>query len=86
MPKALLDFMGFKFFFQSNEEKRIHIYVSKGNPRPNATEFWVTHEGIELAYNDGATSSEDLNRIQKYIWANRDTIIARWVQYFGIGG
>ncbi len=32
MPKALLDFMGFRFFFWSNEEKRIYVYVCKGNP------------------------------------------------------
>ncbi len=38
MPKALLDFMGFKFFFLSNEEKRMHIHVCKGNPRENARE------------------------------------------------
>lgn len=84
MPKALMDFMGFRFFFWSNEEKRIHVHVCKGNPRENATKFWILRDGIELAYNDGSISDADLNKIQKYIWANRETIIARWVQYFGI--
>ena len=84
MPKALLDFMGFSFFFWSNDEKRIHVHVCKGKPGPNATKFWVTHDGVELAYSDGSISSGDLNKIQKYIWANRDTIIARWVSYFGV--
>ena len=84
MPKALLDFMGFKFFFWSNEEKRIHVHVCKGNPRANATKFWVTRDDIELARDDGTISAEDLKKIQKYIWANRDTIIARWVSYFGV--
>ncbi len=57
---------------------------ARENPRPNATKFWVTRDGVELAHNDETISSEDLNKIQKYIWANRDTIIARWVQYFVI--
>lgn len=84
MPKALLDFMGFKFFFWSNEEKRMHIHVCKGDPRPNATKFWVTADEVELAYNDDSISAEDLNKIKKYIYANRNTIIARWVKYFGL--
>lgn len=84
MPKALLDFMGFKFFFWSNEEKRIHIHVCKGDPRENATKFWVTRDNVELAFNDGSIKNKDLINIQKYIWANRDTIIARWVSHFGI--
>ncbi|MCR4714780.1 MAG: DUF4160 domain-containing protein [Treponemataceae bacterium] len=62
----------------------MHVHVCKENPRPNATKFRVTRDGVELAYNDETISSEDLNKIQKYIWANRDTIIARWVQYFVI--
>ncbi len=33
MPKALLDFMGFKFFFWLNEEKRIHVHVCKGKSK-----------------------------------------------------
>ncbi len=84
MPKALMDFMGFKFFFWSNEEKRMHIHVSKGNPRENATKFWVTPDEITLAYNDGTISEQDLNKIKKYIYANRETIITRWVRYFGV--
>lgn len=84
MPKALMDFLGYKFFFWSSEEKRIHVHVCKGTPRQNAPKFWVTREDVELAFTDGSIPPDDLNRIQKYIWANRDTIIARWVQHFGI--
>ena len=66
MPKALLDFMGFKFFFWSNEEKRMHIHVCKGKPRPNATKFWVTPDEVSLAFNDNTISDQDLNRIEIY--------------------
>ena len=84
MPKALMDFMGYTFFFWSNEEKRMHIHVCKGNPRPNATKFWVEHDEVALAHSDASIPAEDLSKIQKYIWANRDTIVARWVRFFGI--
>ncbi len=84
MPKALLDFMGFKFFFWSNEEKRMHIHVCKGDPRPNATKFGVTPDEVSIAFNDNTISDQDLNKIEKYIYANRETIITRWVKYFGI--
>lgn len=51
MPKALLDFMGYSFFFWSNEEgEPPHIHVCKGTPNSNATKFWLTKNGIELVY------------------------------------
>lgn len=33
MPKVLLDFLGYTFYFYSNENgEPIHIHVSKGKP------------------------------------------------------
>lgn len=38
MPKALLDFLGYTFYFYSNEnEEPIHIHVAKGKPSENST-------------------------------------------------
>lgn len=28
--------------------------------------------------------TNDLKKIQKYLWGNRDTIIVRWYQFFGV--
>ena len=84
MPKALLDFLGYCIFFWSNEDNElIHVHISKGNPTENATKFWITRDNIELAHNKSQIPKSDLKRIQKYLWVNRDTIIARWYQHFG---
>lgn len=85
MPKVLLDFMGYKFYFWSNEnEEPIYIHISKGKQIENSTKFWIKRDSIELIQNNSNIPTNDLKKIQKYIWANRDTIIARWYQYFGI--
>lgn len=47
MPKALLDFLGYTFYFYSNENgEPIHIHVSKGKPSENSTKFWIKRDGV----------------------------------------
>ena len=49
MPKALLDFLGYKFFFWSNENAEPpHVHVCRGKQTSNATKFWITADGIKL--------------------------------------
>ncbi len=85
MPKALLDFMGYTFYFYSNENgEPIHVHVSKGKPSENSTKFWIRRDSIELDNNKGGISQSDLKKIQKYICANRNLIISRWYSYFGL--
>ena len=77
LPKPLLDFMSYKFYFWSNENNEpIHIHVSKGKQIENATKFWISRDSIELVHNKSNIPNSDLKKIQKYLWANRDTIIA----------
>lgn len=85
MPKALMDFLGYQIYFWSNEQgEPIHVHISKGSPTENATKFWITRDGIELVHNKSQIPSKELKKIQKYLWANRNSIIARWYQYFGM--
>jgi hypothetical protein len=85
MPKALLDILGYCVYFWSNENNEpIHVHVSKGQQTDYATKFWITRDEIELVHNKGQIPINDLKKIQKYLWANRETIIARWYQHFGI--
>jgi hypothetical protein len=85
MPKALLDFMGYNIFFWSNENNEpLHVHVSKGSQMENATKFLITRDNIELVHNKSKIAKNDLKKIQKYLWVNRDTIIARWFQHFGL--
>lgn len=84
MPKALLDFLGYTFYFWSNENNEPpHIHVSKGAPTENATKFWITKDGIKPEHNNSRIPSNDMKKIARYILSNRSDIIAAWYSYFG---
>lgn len=84
MPKVLLDFLGYIFYFYSNENgEPIHIHVSKGKPSNNSTKFWIKRNEIVLEHNKGNIPKSDLKKIQKYICANRAQIVNRWYEFFG---
>lgn len=84
MP-SIFDFMGYKIYFWSNESNEsVHVHVSKGNQVENATKFWIKRDDIELVHNNSEIPSNDLKKIQKYLWANRDLIIAKWYGFFGM--
>ena len=83
MPKALLDFLGYSFFFWSRENgEPPHIHVCKGTPAPNATKFWITKNGIKLEHNKSQIPHKDLKKIARYILENRADILAAWFDYF----
>ena len=84
MPKALLDFIGYKFYFWSNENgEPPHIHVSKGAQTANATKFWITSDGIKLENNNSDIPQNDLKKIARYIMENRSDILAAWFDFFG---
>lgn len=77
--------MGYKFYFWSNENNEsVHVHISKGKQTENSTKFWIKRNSVDLVHNNSNIPINDLKKIQKYIWANRDTIIARWYEYFGL--
>lgn len=83
MPKALLDFLGYKFFFWSNENAEPpHVHVCKGKQTSNATKFWITGDGIKLDHNKSQIPQNDLKKIARYILENRAEILAAWFDYF----
>ena len=83
MPKAPLDFLGYKFFFWSNENAEPpHVHVCKGQQTSSATKFWITADGIELAHNKSQIPQNDLKKIARYILENRAEILAAWFDYF----
>mgnify|MGYP000083289972 CR=1 FL=1 len=72
MPKALLDFLGYKFFFWSNENAEPpHVHVCRGKQTSNATKFWITADGIKLDHNKSQIPQNDLKKIARYILENR---------------
>jgi hypothetical protein len=70
--------LGFRFFFFSREERRIHIHVQGGR---GEAKFWLEPE-IELAENYGRRSGE-FSLSQKLIEEHQDEIRNAWNEHFG---
>ncbi|MBQ9512036.1 MAG: DUF4160 domain-containing protein [Lachnospiraceae bacterium] len=83
MPKALLDFIGYSFFFWSNENNEPpHIHVCKGKPRENATKFWIRDDEVVMEHNKSNIPANDLRKIQMYLSLNKKDIIYEWYRHF----
>ena len=82
MPKVLADFLGYVFFFWSNEEDRPHVHVCKGRPSKVSAKFWVDADGVHLVSNDADIPNRDLAKIEAYIASNRLRILASWSEHF----
>ena len=70
--------LGFRFFFFSREETRIHVHVQGGH---GEAKFWLEPE-IELAENHGLRSGE-LSTILELIEEHQDEITNAWNEHFG---
>ena len=82
MPKVLQDFLGYAIYFWIEQNISPHVHVSKGKQTPNATKFWIRRDGVELAHNRGRIRLKDLRKIETYLLANQDTILAAWYRLF----
>ena len=69
---------GFRFYFFSREELRLHVHVHCDS---GEAKFWVEPR-IELARNYGL-SENDLNRVRKLIEEHEDDIRSAWHRHFG---
>ncbi len=69
---------GFRFYFFSREERRLHIHVLCVS---GEAKFWVEPR-IELARNYGL-SENDLGRVRKLIEEHEDDIRSAWNCHFG---
>ena len=68
---------GYRFFFFSREEQRIHIHVVCAD---GEAKFWLTPE-IELARNQGLARSR-LREIEQLIEEHIDEIRNAWKRHF----
>ncbi len=84
MPKVLQDFMGYAIYFWLEQNTSPHVHVSKGKQTPNATKFWIRRDGVELSHNRGRIRLKDLRKIETYLLANQDTILAAWYRTFNM--
>ena len=69
---------GFRFFFFSLEESRMHIHVNSGN---GEAKFWI-EPSIQIAQNHGL-SMKELNEANRLIEEHEHEIRAAWNRHFG---
>jgi hypothetical protein len=69
---------GFRFYFFSREEPRMHIHV---HGQAGEAKFWIEPR-IELSQNYGL-SDKELNLVRKLIEENENDIRNAWTRHFG---
>ena len=69
---------GYRFFFFSREEPRIHVHAHCGD---GEAKFWLEPQ-IELAKNHGLSRLQ-LRQIEEIIEARYDELTGAWKKYFG---
>jgi hypothetical protein len=69
---------GYRFFFFSREEERMHVHTVSGD---GEAKFWLEPE-IELAKNFGYTRKQS-KEIESMIEAHYDELISAWQAHFG---
>jgi len=69
---------GYRFYFLSNEEKRIHVHVEC---QEGEAKFWL--EPIIALANYQGLNKVKLNEIKKIVERRKDEIIKKWKEHFG---
>jgi len=69
---------GYRFFFFSREESRMHVHVVSGD---GEAKFWLEPD-LELAKNYGY-NRQQLKEIESLVEDHRDELVSGWKQYFG---
>ncbi len=69
---------GYRFYFLSNEENRIHVHVTSEN---GEAKYWL-EPIISLATYFGLTP-QMLNEIQNIVEERKNEIIESWQKHFG---
>ena len=68
---------GFRFFFFSREEERMHVHIVSGD---GEAKFWLEPE-IELAKNHHYNRKQ-LKQIEQMIEEHYDELVSAWRQHF----
>jgi len=78
MSPTIFRELGFRFFFFSREEPRMHVHIHCGR---GEAKFWLEPD-IELADNYGLRSG-DIRTIRTLIDTHEDEIRTAWHKHFG---
>ena len=77
MSPTVFRYKGYRFFFFSREEPRMHIHILSGD---GEAKFWIEPE-ISLASNYGLTQKE-LRELEKIVQERQDEIERTWREHF----
>ncbi len=69
---------GYRFFFFSREEERMHVHVVSGD---GEAKFWLEPD-IEIARNYRYTIKQ-LKEVEKLIEEHKNELISAWQEHFG---
>jgi hypothetical protein len=78
MSPTIFKEKGFRFFFFSREETRMHVHVQASG---GEAKFWLD-PAIEIAKNCGLTEKQ-LGAARKLIEEHEDEIRGAWKKHFG---
>lgn len=74
------------YFWQNENDplEPVHVHVSEGAPKANATKIWITRAGkCYLANNNSEINSRVLQNIIKIIEARSGEVVDKWISFFG---
>ena len=77
MSPTIFRVKGYRFYFLSNEEERIHVHVMCED---GEAKFWI-EPIVSLAVYHGLNSRK-LNEIQKIVEEHKNEIIKAWQKHF----
>ena len=78
MSPSIFREKGYRFYFLSNEEDRIHVHVTSED---GEAKFWL-EPILSLSVYHGLNAKK-LNEIQLIIEARKDEIVKAWQKHFG---
>ena len=79
MSPTILRIKGYRFYFLSNEEKRMHVHITCAE---GEAKFWL--EPIVSLEKYYKLNSKRLTELQKMVEAHQNEIIKEWKKYFSV--
>ncbi|MBI5595413.1 MAG: DUF4160 domain-containing protein [Elusimicrobia bacterium] len=78
MSPTVFRLRGYRFYFFSREETRMHIHVSGAD---GEAKFWL-EPSVELAQSHGFNGPE-IARLRKIVETRQDEAVRAWHRHFG---
>ena len=79
MSPTVLRIKGYRFYFLSNEEDRMHVHITCAN---GEAKFWL--EPIVALATYYKLNAKNLNELQKLVERHKNEFIKEWKKYFSV--